>query len=82
MPLHAIELEDNPSRDAYRIAQCYALLGEKDLALQYLERAYQLHLSDLLTLDADPELDSLRSDPRFLALRRRIGLPVPALKFF
>ena len=57
-------------------------LGQKDLAFQYLDRAYQLHFSDLLSMNADPELDSLRSDPRFLALRRRIGLPVPAMELF
>jgi tetratricopeptide (TPR) repeat protein/DNA-binding winged helix-turn-helix (wHTH) protein len=80
--LVVVEMEDNPDRDSYRIAECYALLGQKDLAFQYLDRAYQLHFSDLLSMNADPELDSLRSDPRFLALRRRIGLPVPAMELF
>jgi DNA-binding winged helix-turn-helix (wHTH) protein/tetratricopeptide (TPR) repeat protein len=80
--LVAIEMEDNPNRDAYRIAHCYALLGEKDLAFQYLDRAYQLHLSDVLSMNADPELDSLRSDPRFLSLRRKVGLPIQTLEFF
>jgi len=80
--LVAVELEENPDRDSYRIAQCYAMLGEKDLAFQYLERADQLHLPDLLSLNVDPELDSLRSDPRFLALRRRVGLPVHPFEFF
>lgn len=78
----AVELEDNPDRDAYRIAHCYALLGEKDLAFQYLDRSYQLHQSDLLSMNVDPELDSLRSDPRFLSLRRKVGLPMPPLEFF
>ena len=77
-----VELEDNPDRDAYRIAGCYAMLGEKDLAFQYLDRAYQLHHSDLLSMNVDPELDSLRSDPRFLSLRRKVGLPMPPLELF
>jgi DNA-binding winged helix-turn-helix (wHTH) protein/Flp pilus assembly protein TadD len=80
--LVVVEMEDNPDRDVYRIAHCYAMLGEKDLAFQYLERAYQLHQADLLNMNADPELDSLRSDPRFLALRTKIGFPVPPLEFF
>jgi len=80
--LLSIELEENPDRDSYRIAQCYALLGDKDSAFKYLDHAYQLHHPDLLSLNEDPELDSLRSDPRFLALRRRVGLPVKALEFF
>jgi DNA-binding winged helix-turn-helix (wHTH) protein/tetratricopeptide (TPR) repeat protein len=78
----SLELEDNPDRDAYRIAGCYAMLGEKDLAFKYLERAYQLHQSDLLSMNMDPELDSLRSDPRFLSLRRKVGFPMPPLEFF
>jgi len=80
--LLAIELEENPDRDSYRIAHCYALLGDKDLAFRYLDRAYQLHNPDMLSLNVDPELDSLRSDPRFLAMRMRIGLPVNLLEFF
>jgi tetratricopeptide (TPR) repeat protein len=74
--LLALELEENPDRDSYGIAHCYALLGDKDSAFKYLDHAYQLHQSDLLGLNGDPELDSLRSDPRFLALRRRVGLPL------
>jgi hypothetical protein len=77
-----VEMEDNPDRDAYRIAEDYAQLGQKDLAFQYLDRAYQLHFSDLLSMNADPELDSLRSDPRFLSLRRRVGLPTQSLELF
>src|SRR5215469_7764021 len=80
--LAAVELEENPDRDSYRIAQCYAMLGDKDLAFQYLERAFQAHNADILSLNVDPELDSLRSDSRFLALRRRVGLPVHPLEFF
>jgi len=80
--LVAVELEENPDRDFYRIAHCYAMLGEKDLAFQYLERSFQAHNADILSLNVDPELDSLRSDPRFLALRRRVGLPVKVLEFF
>jgi tetratricopeptide (TPR) repeat protein len=75
----AIELEDNPDRYPYRIALNYAQLGEKDQVFHYLDRAYQLHHCDLLLMNVDPELDFLRSDPRFLALRRRVGLPVQEL---
>lgn len=80
--LVAVEVEENPDRDSYRIAQCYAQMGEKDLAFQYLDRAYQLHLTDILSMNVEPELDSLRSDPRFLTLRRSVGLPVKLLELF
>jgi tetratricopeptide (TPR) repeat protein/DNA-binding winged helix-turn-helix (wHTH) protein len=78
----AIQLEDNPDRYPYRIALNYAQLGEKDQVFYYLDRAYQLHHCDLLLMNVDPELDFLRSDPRFLALRRRVGLPVQELWSF
>lgn len=80
--LVAAFVAENPDRNSYPIAKVYAMLGEKDLAFQYLERAYQLRSPSLLSLNVDPELDSLRSDPRFLALRRQVGLPVRALEFF
>ena len=44
--------------------------------------SYRSHFPDLLEMNEDPELDSLRSDPRFLALRRQVGLPAQALEFF
>ena len=60
----------------YNVAVIYAGLGEKDEAFTWLNRAYDdrsYTLVEYLTTDA--RLDSLRSDPRFDELRRRIGLP-------
>ena len=60
----------------YNVAVIYAGLGEKDQAFAWLERAYKdrsYFLAVYLTTDA--RLDSLRSDPRFGELRRRVGLP-------
>jgi eukaryotic-like serine/threonine-protein kinase len=60
--------------DFYDAATDYALLGEKDTALTALQRAIAAgQQADNLTLD--PELDSIRTDPRFADLVRRIGLP-------
>jgi hypothetical protein len=50
-------------------------LGNKERALELLERAYEEH-DPWLPFDlAFPGLDPLRSDPRFQNLLRRIGLP-------
>jgi tetratricopeptide (TPR) repeat protein len=57
------------------LAVLYAGLGENDQAFQSLERAYAAHDLQLQYLGADPSLDSLRSDPRFQDLMRRVGLP-------
>ena len=60
--------------DFYNAAVRFAFLGEKDAAFKDLERAVAAGQQlDELTLS--PEMDSLRSDPRYVALRRRIGLP-------
>jgi tetratricopeptide (TPR) repeat protein len=60
----------------YMIATIYAGLGEKDRAFELLEEAYQERSLDLAShLKADLRFDNLRSDPRFQALSRRVGLP-------
>jgi tetratricopeptide (TPR) repeat protein len=60
----------------YNVAVIYAGLGEKDQAFTWLERAYKEH-SYYLTeyFPTDARLDNLRADPRFVALRKRVGLP-------
>jgi serine/threonine protein kinase/tetratricopeptide (TPR) repeat protein len=59
--------------DFYDAASDYALLGEKDAALALLEKAADAGQQiDFFTLD--PSLDSIRSDPRYKELLRRIGL--------
>lgn len=58
----------------YEIARIYVGLGEREQAFEWLEKAYQGR-SDLLTrLQVDPTFDSLRSEPRFADLVRRVGL--------
>jgi TolB-like protein/Tfp pilus assembly protein PilF len=52
----------------------YIGLGDKDQALAWLERGYQEHSNTLRLLKVDPVFDSLRSDPRFTDLLRRVGL--------
>ena len=57
------------------LAGVYAGLGRKEEAFEWLEKAYQVHARDLLELKYDPRFANLRSDPRFIELVRRIGLP-------
>jgi TolB-like protein/Tfp pilus assembly protein PilF len=60
----------------YMIATVYAGLGEKDKAFEYLDKAYRERSSDLpYFLRADLRMDSLRSDPRFQDLMRRLNFP-------
>ncbi|MBL8188879.1 MAG: protein kinase, partial [Acidobacteria bacterium] len=56
------------------IGLIYAAWGNKDKAFEWLEKAYQSHSDALLFLKADPRYDSLRTDPRFADLVRRLNL--------
>jgi TolB-like protein/DNA-binding winged helix-turn-helix (wHTH) protein/Tfp pilus assembly protein PilF len=57
------------------IAVIYAALGDSDQAMSWLEKGYQERFNPGVLLR--PGFDPLRSDPRFQALVRRIGLPRP-----
>jgi serine/threonine protein kinase/Tfp pilus assembly protein PilF len=59
---------------AYGIAGLYADLGDKDQALAWLNTAYHERNPDMVGLKTDFRLDSLRSDPRFAELVRKMGL--------
>jgi serine/threonine protein kinase/Tfp pilus assembly protein PilF len=59
----------------YWIAMIHLGLNEKDEAFAWLEKAYQEREWWLMFTKMDPKLDSLRSDPRFIDLMRRVGFP-------
>jgi len=50
-------------------------LGDQEGEIALLERAYAAHDLQMQNLGVDPHYDSLRSDPRFQSLLRRVGLP-------
>jgi serine/threonine-protein kinase len=58
-----------------RIARFYAHAGEKDRALEWLEKAYEGREPPLVHLNVGWDWDSLRSDPRFQDLLRRMNFP-------
>ena len=57
-----------------RIDHIYIGLGENDLALEWLEKAYEERDATLIWLKTNYVYDSLRSDPRFKALLKKMGL--------
>jgi TolB-like protein/DNA-binding winged helix-turn-helix (wHTH) protein/tetratricopeptide (TPR) repeat protein len=59
----------------YAFAVVHLGMGHNDQALSYLEEAYQQRDAWLITLKVSPELDPLRSNPRFQALVRRMNFP-------
>ena len=56
------------------LANLYVTLGEREKAFASLEKGYAAHDLQLQYLGTDPDLDPLRSDPRFQDLMRRVGL--------
>ena len=60
---------------AFGVAEMYARLGEKDHALEWLEKGYQVRDADMVDLGTEPSFDFLHSDPRYADLLRRVGLP-------
>lgn len=59
---------------AYAFATIHAGLGDREQALRRLEQAFRERSDTLVQMQVDPRLAPLRSDPRFSALARRVGL--------
>jgi hypothetical protein len=58
------------------IAYVYTRLGDKEQALNWLEKACDDKDNRARFLQVDPGFDTLRDDPRYQRLVRRIGLPL------
>ena len=56
------------------VAVIYAGLGDNDVAFAWLEKAYLARARAMAWLNVSREWDGLRSDPRFAALLRKVGL--------
>jgi tetratricopeptide (TPR) repeat protein len=59
-----------PSAKAY----VYLGLGQKDVALDYLDKAYAERDTEMIFLKMDPPFTTLRNEPRFRALLKKMGL--------
>jgi tetratricopeptide (TPR) repeat protein len=64
-----------PNRSECRMTVIYAHMGDKDRTLEYLNRDFQQHCTDLRMLNVDAIYDSLREDPRFQNVLRRMMFP-------
>jgi tetratricopeptide (TPR) repeat protein len=52
----------------------YLNAGEKDQAIELLQRAYSEHSNVVVQIKVNPMFDPIRNDPRFKDLLRRVGL--------
>ncbi|HEX5602929.1 MAG TPA: hypothetical protein VFX63_10280, partial [Pyrinomonadaceae bacterium] len=56
------------------LARLCAMIGQKDEAFYWLNKAYESRADALIYIKVDPRYDNLRSDPRFSDLLKRVGL--------
>jgi serine/threonine protein kinase/Tfp pilus assembly protein PilF len=56
------------------LARVNAALGNRDQAIGWLEKLYSERSESIVWLRVDPTLQSLRDDPRFVALEKRVGI--------
>jgi len=68
------ELAKRQYVSAYEVAKIYVALGNSEKAFQLLAKAYAEHSFHLVNLNVCPQLNSVRSDPRFQDLAQRVGL--------
>lgn len=60
-----------PANAAYNVGCNYALLGEKESAIRWLEKAFAMGFPNLPNAQTDADLESLRDDSRY---RNLVGL--------
>jgi DNA-binding winged helix-turn-helix (wHTH) protein/tetratricopeptide (TPR) repeat protein len=66
--------ENEPGTNFYGIARQCAMLGEKEQAFTYLNKSFEKHEYQMVLMYVEPRFDSLRDDPRFDELVKRVGL--------
>jgi tetratricopeptide (TPR) repeat protein len=58
------------------LAELYLYIGDKERALDCLEQTYEMRHPDLPLMMTGPDFESLRDEPRFQDLLRRMNLPI------
>ena len=72
---NALALREPEYEDFVTLAKLYARAGQPELALEWLEKAYQHRQPQILHIKGMQDFDELRTDPGFQDLLRRIGFP-------
>ncbi|PZR73162.1 MAG: hypothetical protein DLM52_11540 [Chthoniobacterales bacterium] len=60
---------------SFQIATVYAFRGDADKAFEWLDRAYEKRDPGVMAINGNACTRELRSDPRFAAFRKKVGLP-------
>lgn len=67
--------QGNEQIDPMALAELYAVLGETDRALDWMEKAHQQRSEFLPWAHQVPNLQVLKDQPRFIAIMRDLGIP-------
>jgi hypothetical protein len=74
-----IEVLKNESRGQYvapnEIAKYYALMGDRDHTFEWLEKGYAERSGRMEYLKSEDSLETFHSDPRYVDLLKRMGMP-------
>lgn len=71
-----LEYERQNYLKPYYIAMAYLAVGDRDKAFEWFERSIEGRNEFLIWFGTEPKLEPLRSDPRYLAILRKINVPI------
>jgi len=71
-------IDKHAAISAYNVAEVYALRNDADKTFEWLERAWSIRDPGITSLLNDTFILRYKSDPRFSAFCRKVGLPTPA----
>jgi serine/threonine protein kinase/Tfp pilus assembly protein PilF len=69
-------IKEDQNDSAFQIAEIYAYRGEKDKAIEWLERAYKQRDSGLAEMKGDPLLRNIEKDPAYVQFLKKMKLPL------
>ena len=70
-----MEKDKNAYLKSFEIALNYTRLQDKDKAFEYLNKAFEQREPQMTEIKVFPPFKSLRDDPRFKELVKKVGIP-------
>jgi adenylate cyclase len=67
-------IAEHPDQSSYHLASIYVLLNDYDEAFARLQKAYEMRDLWMYIVKVDPAFDTIRNEPRFKALLKKMNL--------
>ena len=71
--LKTLESKGSQGSPSFFLAQIHAGIEQPELAFEWLEKSYEAHEVEMIWLKIEPQFNSIRNDPRFIDLLKRVG---------